>query len=410
MRYHPLPATFHAGRRQAFRRQLAMGTVAIIDTNPLLVRSRDTQMPFRPDSYFYYLSGIDQPEAVLVLSRDDEWLFIRETDAHMRLWDGEAYTRDEAATLSGMSQVAWTSELDGHIKKLLSSATSVQLNYSEPAAEGADYAPGALRARALRRDYPGLAVETARPLLADLRLIKQPEEIAQLQSAIALTATGFKRAKKALIEGRFEYEIEAEFTHEFMKGGASGHAYEPIVAAGAASTVLHSVRNDQVLRTGELVVVDVGAEYGWYAADITRTWPVGGRFSARQLAVYEAVLQIQRATIKLMKPGAKLADIERQVGQLVTDALGQLGVITAAQAKADPKLYRRYYPHAVSHFLGLDVHDVGDLSRPLEPGMVLTCEPGIYLADERIGVRLEDDILITASGNQNLSAKIPIKP
>ncbi|HSX01796.1 MAG TPA: Xaa-Pro aminopeptidase [Candidatus Saccharimonadia bacterium] len=413
MRYQPLPAKFHADRRRQFMAQLPAGAVAIMDTNVQLVRSRDTHMPFRPDSYFYYLTGLDRPGAVLVLAGSEEWLFIAETDEQMRLWDGEAYTLVEAKALSGVAQVAWLRELPARLRQLVRPGASVYLNYTDaPGLPEAAYAPGALRARALRRPARGLRVSSARPALAAMRLIKQPAELAQLRQAAAITAAGFAQARRALRPELREYQLEAEFTAAFIAGGAAGHAYEPIVAGGPNATVLHYVRNDRPLAAGQLVLADVGAEYGWYAADVTRVWPVDGRLTPRQREIYQAVLEVQRAAIVLMRPGALMRDIEQAAGRHLTEQLVQLGILTRAQvtAKGGHQLYRAYCPHAISHSLGLDVHDVGDLSRPLQPGMVLTCEPGIYLKAEGLGVRLEDDILVTSHQPENLTVAIPIDP
>ncbi len=411
MRYQPLSAQFHTGRRRAFAATLPAGAVAIIHTNASLSRSQDTKFLFRPDSSFYYLTGIDEPDAVLVMTANEEWLLVQETDEFTRVWHGDRYSREQAATLSGIADVRWTTELNGLLRQVLAKATLVQLNigvHSGSASEA--YHPAQQHAAKLRRRR-NLSVESAQPALARLRMIKQPEELAQMSTAVAITAAGFEQLRRPhYLAGKREYQLEAQLTAAFVDGGGQGHAYDPIVASGAGATVLHYTRNDQSIKVEDMVLVDAGVEYGWYAADVTRVYPASGCFNARQRAVYEAVLDVQRAAIKLMQPGASLRDIGDEVTQLLGSHLVDLGLVKSNGIAARVKACKQFMPHGLSHFLGLDVHDVGDYRVPLAPGMVLTCEPGLYLPEEGIGVRLEDDILITANGPVNLTAAIPIEP
>jgi Xaa-Pro aminopeptidase len=394
MRYQPLPAAFHTDRRHQLRQALPAGAVAMIDTNAQLARSRDTNMPFRPDSYFYYLTGIDQAGAVLVLTKTDEWLFVTETNEQTRLWDGDSYNQAEAAQLSGVTKVQWAQELPEVQNRLLAEAAAVYLNCAELPAKDPAYQPAVQRRTQLKRRFSKLPVKSIRPILAPLRMVKQPAELVQMRRAAAITMAGFAHLQDLAQPGRHEYEIEAELTAAFLRQGANGHAYEPIVASGPGATTLHYIRNDRQLQAGELLLVDAGAEYGWYAADVTRTVAVGGAMTTRQQAVHDAVYEVQQAGIALMRPGALMADIEHQIGEMMTKQVAKLGLTGS---------YRQYFPHATSHFMGLDVHDVGDYQLPLAPGMVLTCEPGLYLAEEGIGVRIEDDILVTPDGPESLT-------
>ena len=417
MRYTPLSPSFHTGRRQEFARQLPANTVAIIDTNPELVRSRDVMMPFRPDSYFYYLTGIDQPGGVLVISQREERLFIPETDSQTRRWDGERYTQAQAQSLSGIEGVGWLAELPAYLDKLTGEADQVLLNCAVRTTDDVAYMPGAKRARSLRRQ--GVNVSSARPILAVMRMTKRPEELVQIRRAVEITAAGLEAAGDLLVAGRREYEIEAALLAEFVRRGAVGHAWDPIVASGPGTTVMHYVTSGRRLQAGELVLMDVGAEYGWYSADVSRVYAVGRPMTSRQREVFEVVRDVQQYVIKQLKPGADFMELINSSDEYMTEQLVQLAVVTRAQAdaqKGQEISYREryggnYYAHgfAHSHLLGLDVHDVGDHRLPLAPGMVLTCEPGIYLDDEGIGVRLEDDILITPDGNENLTAHIPME-
>ncbi len=377
MRYQPIPAANYIGRRRRLAAQLPAGSVAVIGTNPRLPRSGDTFMPYRPNSDFYYLTGIDQPEAVLVLTTDDEWLFVKPTDEISRLWNGDSYSREQAATLSGISQVAWTTRLPYRLRQL---------------------------SKAKRLGAKPLA-----DFVAAQRVIKDEAELGQIRHAIKATAAGFTNAHMHMGPDRREYAIEAQITAGFISCGAQGHAYEPIVASGPSATVLHYTRNDRQMQAGELVLIDAGAEYGWYAADVTRTFAVSRSMTERQKAVYDAVHSTQQAVIAIMKPGVSRREVGRETVRLITERLIDLGLLKAAEVEAEggSRLYRRYYPHGVSHYLGLDVHDAGEADTVLEPGMVLTCEPGIYISEEGIGVRIEDDILITPDGNEVLTAAIP---
>ncbi|MBW3538111.1 aminopeptidase P N-terminal domain-containing protein [Candidatus Parcubacteria bacterium] len=369
------PALF-IGNRRRLRQWLKPGQAVLLRAGKPVRRSGDTDYPFRQRSDFFWATGIDQSDSALIVTPDQELLFIRETSQYEQVWLGPRLSAEEARAISGVETVKLLDQLDKFSKQL--------------------------HAKAPRRQ-----------LMASLRAIKHPLEVDLIKRAVQATKAGFEASLAKLNPGVAEYELEAELIHQFRRHGASGVAYEPIVASGANGCILHYVENDQVCRGGELVLIDAGAEYSNYAADITRVWPVNGRFSKRQHDVYESVWRVQKEAMKLLVPGAKLREYERQVGEMMTEELIKLKLLTSDQVNSqDPKrpLYRKYYMHGTSHFLGLDVHDVGDYAKPLASGMVLTCEPGIYIKDEGIGVRLEDDILITEQGPVNLSADIPIDP
>lgn len=377
MRYEPInPELFKTNRRR-LRARLQPGQVIVLRASKPVVRSNDTEYPYSQDRNFFWATGIDQPDSVLVLTKDDETLYIRPTNDFERVWMGERLSLDESSVISGIYDVQ---RLD---------------KFKKPVEE-----------------FDGIK------LIAELRMIKSPIEIELIKKAIAITAEGFAAAKRAIKEGIYEYEVEAEITHAYTKNGAA-HAYEPIVAFGLHATYLHYVKNNNSFTAGGLLLIDSGAEYANYAADITRVFPVG-EFTPRQKAVYDAVLRVKDYAESLLKPGVLIKEYESQVGEKMAHELEGLGLKPKLSSSGSIRMdspiksgndklwYRQFYPHGTSHFLGLDVHDAGDYSKPLEPGMVITCEPGIYIRDERIGIRLEDDILITKDGNQNLSADIPI--
>jgi Xaa-Pro aminopeptidase len=415
MRYQPLPATFHAANRARLAEAIGPEAVAIIDTADTLVRTGDFAYPFRPDSNFYYLTGLDQPEAVLVLvpgSPGDlrELLFIKETDEFTAKWEGNLHTQEEAAQRSGIKQVFWLSELPRMLDRILAKYSTIYLN-AEESLESNMPSPAKRRAATLRETFPLHTLRSAVPALTRQRMVKAPEEVAQIRRAVDITRAGLLRAWAATRPGLPEYAVESELTAEFLRRGATGQAFMPIIASGRGTTVIHYMQNDATIGDHDLVLFDVGAEAGYYAADISRTIPAAGRFTPRQRALYEAVYRTQQAAIPLHKPGATIWSIDEFMREHLLEELVALKVLTAAQAKSKAKfkLLHEYYGH-ISHHLGLEVHDNPDFRTPLEPGMVVTCEPGLYLREEGIGVRIEDDILITDTGHEVLSQAIPSHP
>ncbi|GIV34196.1 MAG: Xaa-Pro aminopeptidase [Chitinophagales bacterium] len=420
MRYKPIDPQLFVANRKKFIRQLPKGGMALFLSNELMPRSADSTYPFRQHPDLFYLTGVDQEDTALILFPDcpiekyREVLFVRKTSELIRIWEGDKLTREEAQKVSGIKTVLWKDEFEGVLKTVMYLAHTVYLNSNEhdrASARVPDY--DLLFARQLRERYPLHPFARTAPLMAELRAVKSKEEIRLIKQAIAITEKAFRRVLGFVKPGVMEYEVEAEITHEFIRNGASGHAYSPIVASGKSATILHYVSNDKPCREGELLLLDFGAEYANYAADLTRTIPVSGRFTKRQKEVYNAVLRIQREVFKLLKPGKCLDEVNKETGRLVTEELLRLKLLKSDEVKKqDPEqpLWRKYMPHGVSHFLGLDVHDVGNRYKPIRPGMVFTCEPGIYIREEGIGVRLENDVLVTRNGVVDLMKNIPIEP
>jgi Xaa-Pro aminopeptidase len=406
MRFSPLPATFHAKNRDALAKAIGDEAIAIIDTADELTRPGDYEYPFRPDSNFYYLTGITEPEAVLVLVPGQankaarELLFTSGTSEFVGQWVGERLTPEAAASTSGVANVMPLSDLDFVLGRLLEQYHTVYLNAEESLTSVMPH-PAKRRANTLRERAPLHQLRSALPLLGRQRAVKDPLEVAQIQQAVDITAAAMKAAWAKATPGAFEYAAEAELLAEFTRSGAT-MAWPPIVASGPRTTVIHYSANSAKIAANDLVLIDTGAEFSYYAADISRTFPASGRFTKRQREVYEAVYRIQQAGLKLHKPGASVLDIDTAMRELYHDELKKLGI------KAEKHL-RPYYPH-ISHHLGLDIHDTGGPRLTFVPGMVVTCEPGLYIKEEGIGVRIEDDILITKDGYEHLSKAIPANP
>lgn len=381
----------------------------VLTANGLLQRSADTTFPFQQDKSFWYFTGINEPDIILVMDGAAEYLIVPGRSASREAFDG-AIDRDDLAKLSGINKIY--DEQEGWEKLALLVRKSKAMGVMEPSASYIDaYGmftnPARKRlARRLLKLKPGLLLEDLRPAVASMRMVKQPPELAVIRQAIDVTAKGLNvvTLPANLRHYKHEYEIEADLNRAFRRTGASGHAFAPIVASGKRGVTLHHVSNDGPIAKSDLIVIDVGAEVEQYAADITRT-VIAGEPSARQQQVFDAVFDVQQYALGLLKPGATMKEYEAQVQEYLGGKLIELGLIKAIEQSA----IRRYFPHATSHFLGLDVHDAGDYSKPLEPGVVLTCEPGIYIPEEGIGVRIEDDVLITAKGNEVLSKGIPSK-
>ena len=397
---------FFAGNRQRLR-ELFTGTAPIVVTaNGLLQRGADSTFAFAQDANFWYLTGIDEPDILLVMDRDTEYLIVPARSASREAFDGAVAT-EGLVRRSGIQTVyddrtGW-GKLAGRLKKVKHIATlAIPPAYVEHYGLYTNPARAALVQR-LREIKPGIALLDVSPHLGRLRMIKQPVELAAIRTAINITAQTIKESCRPakLRKYAFEYEIEAELSRGFRRRGASGHGFEPVVASGSRACTLHNVANNAALSADELLVVDVGAEVEHYSADITRTFSLGSA-SRRQQAVHAAVTEVQRFAFGLLKPGVTLKDYEQQVEQYMGEKLRELGLIKSISHDE----VRKYYPHSTSHFLGLNVHDVGDYDRALEPGIVLTVEPGIYIPREGIGVRIEDDVLVTPAGIKILSDKL----
>lgn len=419
MRYTPLPADQFIEARTRLAAKLKTRSLVIVQSNDIMPTNADGTMGFTQNSDVLYLSGVDQEESILVLFPDAgdekqrEMLFVRETSEHIAVWEGEKLTKEQAAKLSGIKQVHWLQEFETHFRQLMCQAEHVYLNSNEHARARIEVESRELRfARRCQHEYPIHRYERLAPLMHELRVIKTGHELRTLNEAIRITDSGFRRLLKFVKPGVHEFEIEAELAHEYLKNRASGFAYPPIIGSGANACVLHYVTNDAECKDGEMLLLDVAARYGNYNADLTRTIPVNGRFTERQRDVYNAVLRVFRACCQMLRPGVIIHEYQKEVGKLMEGELIGLGLLKHDEVeKQDPDkpLFKKYFPHGTSHHLGLDVHDVGNTWKPIQPGMVFTVEPGIYIREEKLGVRIENNILIGADKNIDLMADIPIE-
>jgi Xaa-Pro aminopeptidase len=398
--------------------KLKKKSVALIHSNDEMPRNGDQTFPFRQNSDFFYLTGICQEESALLLfpenpnEKEREILFILKPDLNLEIWNGHKLTKEEAKLISGIEIVKWVDELDSVFRNQVLQTEKIYINLNESPKFFTEVDDRNRRKlNEIRNQFPLHKYRRLAPILRDLRLIKEPEEIELIQKACNLTSDAFHRILKFIKPGVKEYEIEAEITHEFIRNGANGHSYQPIIASEKDSCVLHYVYNDKICKDDDLILMDFGAEYAGYAADTTRTVPANGKFSLRQREVYEAVLRIFRKTVEIIKPGTTISLINLQVNDWVFEELVNLGLSKSEISTQEEKdtVRMKYYMHGTSHFMGLDVHDVGAKDTILFPGMVLSCEPGIYIAEENIGIRLENDILVTETGQIDLLADEPIE-
>lgn len=419
MRYQTISKEMYIRNRAKLVNKLKPGSLAIVNSNDEMPRTGDQTHPFRQNSDIFYLTGLDQEKCILTLCPEHpvenmrEMLFTVKTSDLMVTWNGHKYTMDEVREVSGIRNVKWLDEFEITLRDLMSRVQVVYLNQNEYPKFITEVADRDARfAVKMRQDFPVHSYERLAPIVTGLRLVKEPEEIVQLQRACDLTNEGFRRVLAFVKPGQKEYEVEAEFTHEFIRKGSTGHAYSPIIASGSNACILHYNTNFNLCNDGDLLLMDVGAEYGNYAADMTRTIPVNGKFTPRQREVYDAVLRILKAATAMLKPGTTIEKWHAEVCKLMEKELVGLGLISNEEIKnqtADSPAYFKYYMHGTGHFLGLDVHDVGSRQVVFETGMVMTCEPAIYIPEEGIGIRLENDILV-AEEPVNLMAEIPVEP
>ena len=418
MKYHRLNKQLFIDNRERFKSMMEPNSLAIFHSNDIYPTSADGTMPFKQATDILWLSGVDQEDSVLVIfpdakrNEDKELLFLTETNDLIAVWEGEKLTKNEAFEVSGIKTVYWLSEFDTIMKSLMSQTENVYLLTQEHLRRNTPVQTREMRLNAeLKIIYPNHNYKRSAPFLNKLRSVKTALEIEVMKIAAEITAGGFKRVLKFLKPDCWEHEIEAEFIHEFVKRRSRGFAYSPIIGSGSNACVLHYLENNKRCISGDLVLIDVGAEYANYACDVTRCFPVNGKFTDRQREVYESVLRVEKASIELLKPGAILSEYHKRVGDLMTKELINLNLLTQEEVdNQNPSwpAYKKYFMHGTSHYLGLDVHDYGlwDGS-PMEAGMVFTCEPGIYIPEEGIGIRIEDDILITSNGYINLTKEIP---
>ncbi len=421
MRYTPLPASLFIKNRAKFTAALLPESMAVFNSNDIYPISADSTLPFAQHRDIYYLSGLDQEASILILFPDaqqkefKEMVFVKKTSPLIAVWEGAKLSKEEARERTGIQNIYWLEEFDTIFKEVARQAKHIYINQNEHSR--ASTLTQTREDRFIlrcKKEFPNHSYKQSNSILHKIRAIKEPEEIEALKQACAITEIGFRRILSIVQPGIWEYEIEAALSYEFIKNRADGFAYSPIIASGENANILHYVLNNKQCKTGELILMDVAAAYARYSSDLTRVVPVSGRFTKRQKQVYKALLKVKDQTTALLQPGITWDDYNKEVGEYMTAALMDLKLLTKYDLQiASPKApaFRKYFMHGNSHFLGLDTHDYGLRSEPMQENMVLTVEPGIYIPEEKMGFRLEDDIVIQKNGAPlNLMASIPINP
>lgn len=419
MKYQAISKNLFEHNRTLFTAQLSTQSIAIFCSNDQMPTNADGTMPFKQNSDLFWLSGVDQEESKLIIfpgcsnPKHREILFLKETSDLIAIWEGEKLSKEKAFETSGIRTVYWNTQFEDVFQELMQEANTVYLNSNEHARSTSKVQTQTDRFNDwCKNNFSSLEYVKSAPIMHDLRSVKHRLEIELLQHACNITEKGFRRVLNFVKAGVMEYEIEAEYMHEFLINRSKGFAYEPIIASGRNACVLHYVDNNKVCKDGDVILMDVGAEYANYASDMTRCIPVSGKFTKRQKDVYNAVLSVMKQATSMLKPGVLLGDYHKEVGLIMQSELLGLGLIDQHDIdKQDPKkpAYRKYFMHGTSHFLGLDVHDVGHFNKPIKEGMVFTCEPGIYILEENLGIRLENDIVITKDKPFDLMANIPLE-
>ena len=417
MKYNSINKDIFNKNRALFSQKFEKNSLAIFNSNDIMPTNADGTMPFKQNSDLFWLSGIDQEESVLIIvnnnSAFEELLFLKETNEHIAIWEGAKLSKLEAQKNSGIQKVYWLDELEHFLKDKISEIDNVYLNKNIHARSSSEVQTRDDRFRnKIKNQFPNKKIKEIAPLMHKLRFIKSNLEVELMQHACNITEKGLRRILPIIKPGIMEYEIEAELMHEFLSNRSTGFAYQPIIGSGSDSCVLHYIENNKKCLDGDVLLMDFGAEYANYASDLTRTVPVNGVFSARQRNVYNAVHRVMKQATNMLRPGTDHKKMQQEVVKIMEGELITLGLFDRHDIKKqDPKnpLFKKYFMHGTSHSLGLDVHDVGDTSAPMAEGMVFTCEPGIYIRDEGIGIRLENDILITKGDPNDLMKNIPIE-
>lgn len=419
MKYHQIPSSLFVKNRQKLFKRLKPNSIAILNSNDIMPTNADGTMLFRQNNDLFYLSGVDQEESILVLFPDapqkkhKEVLFLKETSEEIAIWEGEKLSKERATEVTGIQTVYWLSDFEKIIRTLTFEAENIYLNDNEHLRATVKVETADARFRKwCQENFPLHNYERLAPHMHELRAIKEKEEIDLMQTACDITAKGVDRLLKFIKPGVMEYEIEAELMHEFLRNRSKGFAYSPIIASGFNACVLHYIENNQEVKDGDMILMDFGAEYANYASDLTRSVPANGRFTDRQKEVYSAVLNVMKGAMKILKPGITLADYHLQVGKMMEKELLNLKLISQEEVdNQNPEwpAYKKYFMHGTSHYIGLDVHDVGSWTKPIQAGNVFTVEPGIYIREESLGIRLENDILITEDGFIDLMKDIPLE-
>ncbi len=419
MRYTPPSKQLYIKNRARLVAKMDSKSVAIFNSNDIMPTNADGVMPFRQNNDLLYFTGIDQEDTILLVMPDypvksqREILFLKQTSPLIAVWEGHKFTKEEAKEISGIETIYWVSEFEQVLNALMAEADNVYINSNEHTRATLDVETRDDRfSKWCHQKYPNHTYKRSAPIMHELRSVKDQDEIDMLQVACNITEAAFRRVLKFVKPGVNEYEIEAEYIHEFIRSKSMGFAYQPIIASGLNSCVLHYVENKKLCKNGDILLMDVGAEYGNYNADMTRAIPVNGRFTDRQRAVYNAVLRVKNEATNMLRPGTIINDYNKEVGLVMEKELLTLGLIDSTDIKnQDPQnpAFKKYFMHGTSHFLGLDVHDVGNFYSPITEGMVFTVEPGIYIPEEKLGIRLEDNIVIKEDSVFNLMRNIPIE-
>jgi len=420
MKYHPINNKLFIKNRAKFTAQMKPKSIAIFNSNDIFTTGADSTLPFEQHSDILYLSGADQEESILLLFPDAinknhrEILFLTETNEHIAIWYGAKYSKEEATNVSGIQTIYWLSEFKKVFFDLMTEAETIYFNTNEHYRQAVELESREDRfIKKCKADFPAHKWEKSNQILQEIRGAKEPEEIEIIQTACDITEKGFRRILPFVKPGIMEYEVEAEFMHEFLRNRSRNFAYTPIIASGYSACVLHYIDNNKECKDGDMLLLDVGAEYANYSSDMTRTIPVNGRFTDRQKAVYSAVLRVKNEATKMLAPGVLWAQYQKEVGHIMTSELLGLGLIDKTDVKnenPDWPAYKKYFMHGTSHHMGLDTHDYGALKTPMKAGMVFTVEPGIYIPEEKMGIRIEDDVVINQSGVPfNLMRNIPIE-
>jgi Xaa-Pro aminopeptidase len=420
MKYNTIDRTLFIKNRKNFTAKMKSNSLAVFNSNDMYPISADSAMPFEQHRDIFYLSGVDQEESILVLFPDcpkekhREILFLKETNEHIAVWEGEKLTKEAALKTSGIKTVYWLQDMEKIMFEIMTQCDTLYINTNEHYRASVETETREDRfTKWLRDKYPAHRVAKSNPILQRLRSVKDQIELDLLQEACNITEKGFRRVLNFVKPNVWEYEIEAEFMHEFLCNRSKKFAYTPIVASGNNANVLHYIENNQQCKTGDLILMDIGAEYANYSSDMTRTIPVSGKFTNRQKDIYNAVLRVKNEATKLLIPGADWEAYHIEVGELMTSELLGLGLLDKADVQNQDKdwsAYKKYFMHGTSHHMGLDTHDYGILTEPMQTNMVFTVEPGIYIPDEGFGIRLEDDVVIQAQGEPfNLMKNIPVE-
>lgn len=420
MKYHQIDSNLFIKNRAKFTSQMKPNSVAVFNSNDLYPVSADSHLPFAQHRDILYLSGVDQEESILLLFPDapydnlKEILFLKETNEHIAVWEGEKLTKERAFAVSGVKTVIWLNDFHKTLKEVMAYSETIYINTNEHYRAVIDTETREARfVKWWKANYPAHQVAKSNPILQRIRSIKESEEIDLIQNACNITENGYRRLLSFVKPNVMEYEIEAELAHEFLRNRSKGFAYTPIIASGNNANILHYIENNQQCNAGDLILLDVGAEYANYSSDMTRMIPVSGRFTDRQKAVYQAVLNVKNEASKMLIPGTLWKQYHVEVGKIMTSELLGLGLLDKAdiQNETDEKpAYKKYFMHGTSHHLGMDTHDYGLLHEPIQPNMIFTVEPGIYIPAEGFGIRLEDDVVVQETGAPfNLMRNIPIE-